>query len=243
MTLIAHLGALLLQGATAAPETTLVRNVTTGPEWYTILQAVLGAVTTIVFLVLMVILIPVIARLRKTAERFEQVLGKVERSIDPVTTHAARIADNVDYVTTAVRTDVQELRRTLHDANAGVRTAIDATERRMQELGALLRLVQNEAEHAFVSTAATLRGVQAGASSFRERDAATLDDDEVDDLDDLDDLDDVNDVTDLNDLDDVDDDLDAADDAAEEMDDGYDNGPAFERAEPRIKRPERDKPR
>jgi len=118
-------------------------------------------------------------------------------------------------VTTSVRADVQELRRTLHDANNGVRNAIDASERRLQELGALLRLAQNEAEHAFVSTASTLRGVQAGAASFQEG-ARPLEDDEE--------------------LNDLDDDLDAVDDAAEEMDYGYDDGPAFERAEPRIKR-------
>jgi uncharacterized protein YoxC len=216
MTLIAQLGALLVQGAAAVPETTLVRTVNAGPGWYTIFTEIVGAATSIVFLALMVILLPAVAKFRKTATRFAQVLEHIERSIDPVTKHAARIADNVDYVSTSVRADVQELRRTLHDANTGVRRAIDASERRLSELGALLRLVQTEAENAFVSTASTLHGVRAGAASLREDGAAHVDDDELDDFDD---------------------DLDAADDAAEDMDDGYDSGPAFERAEPRIKRP------
>ena len=215
MTLIAHLGTVLAQAATAVPEATLVRSVDSGPGWYTIFSQIVSAVSALVFLALMVILIPAVAKFRKTATQFAKVLEHIEHSIDPVTKHAARIADNVDYVTTSVRADVQELRRTLHDANNGVRNAIDASERRLQELGALLRLAQNEAEHAFVSTASTLRGVQAGAASFQEG-ARPLEDDEE--------------------LNDLDDDLDAVDDAAEEMDYGYDDGPAFERAEPRIKR-------
>jgi len=215
MTLIAHLGTVLAQAATAVPEATLVRSVDSGPGWYTIFSQVVSAVSALVFLALMVILIPAVAKFRKTATQFAKVLEHIEHSIDPVTKHAARIADNVDYVTTSVRADVQELRRTLHDANNGVRNAIDASERRLQELGALLRLAQNEAEHAFVSTASTLRGVQAGAASFQGG-ARPLEDDEE--------------------LNDLDDDLDAVDDAAEEMDYGYDDGPAFERAEPRIKR-------
>lgn len=216
MTLIAQFGGLLAQVAAAAPETTLVRTVNSGPAWYTIFSEIVGALSAVVFLALMLILLPAVARFRKTAAQFARVLAHIERSIDPVTTHAARIADNVDYVTTSVRADVQEIRRTLRDANDGVRNAIEASERRLHELGALLRLVQDEAEHAFVRTASTLRGVQAGAASLQE-DTAPFDDDELDDLDD---------------------DLDAADDAAEEMEDGYDNGPAFGRAEPRIKRPD-----
>jgi uncharacterized protein YoxC len=222
MTLIAQLGTAFAQLA-AAPETTLVRTVNSGPGWYTVFSQIVGAVTALVFLALMVILIPAVAKFRKTARQFAKVLQHIEQSIDPVAKHASRIADNVEYVTTAVRADVQELRRTLSDANSGVRNAIDATEQRLHELGALLRLAQNEAEHAFVSTASTLRGVQAGAASFQAR-ARPLDDDDDDEFDDLD-------------VDTV-----AADDAAEDMDDGYDDGPAFGRAEPRIKRRGYDEP-
>lgn len=217
MTLIAHLGTAFAQLAAATPETTLVHTANSGPGWYTVFSQIVGVVTALVFLALMVILLPAVAKFRKTATQFAKVLQHIEHSIDPVAKHALRIADNVEYVTTSVRADVQELRRTLHDANTGVRNAIDTSEQRLHELGALLRLAQNEAEHAFVSTASTLRGMQAGAASFQER-VRPLDDDEDDDLDDLD-------------VDTV-----AADDAAEEMDDGYDDGPAFGRAEPRIKR-------
>jgi uncharacterized protein YoxC len=268
MTLIAQMGALLLQGAMAAAETTLVRPVAPGPSWYTIFSGITNAVSSVVFLVLMFILIPAVVKFRRTASKFESVLEHIERSIDPVTKHAGNIANNIDYISTSIRADVQAIRRTLLTANEGIRDVIAASERRLQELGAVLRVVQEEAEHAFVSTASTVRGVQAGAAAFHE-DGARLASDDVDrDVDDDDDDDDDDDVEDdfdddvealddddveaLDDDDvealdddfddDRDNDLDAAQDAAEDMEDGYDNGSAFGRAKPRIKRPGHNEP-
>ncbi|MBA2685976.1 MAG: DUF948 domain-containing protein [Gemmatimonadaceae bacterium] len=255
MTLIAQMGGLLLQTVTAATETTIVKPATTGPAWYVTLNQIIGAASVIVFLVLMIILIPAVVKFRRTAAKFEAVLNHIERSIDPVTKHASNIANNIDYISTSIRADVQAIRKTLLIANDGIRSVVDSSERRIHELGAVLRLVQEEAEQAFVSTASTVRGVRAGAAAFREEGAPLaghrdLDDgDDIDDLDDLDDLDDDEGVVnalggeEFDDFDDVNDsDLDAAADAAEDMRDGYDNGTSFERAKPRIKRPGRGGP-
>jgi uncharacterized protein YoxC len=249
MTLIAQMGALLLQGATAAAETTVVRPVVAGPAWYTTLNQIIGAASVIVFLVLMVILIPAVVKFRRTAAKFEAVLDHIERNIDPVTKHAAQIADNIDYITTSVRADVQTLRKTLLLANDGIRDVIESSERRLHEMGAVLRVMQEEAEHAFVSTASTIAGVRAGAATFREEgerhaDADDREDDLEDDLDEIDTIEalEVIEVEYDDDLDngrEVDGDLDAAVDAAEDMTDGYDNGSTLGRAEPRIKRPRR----
>jgi uncharacterized protein YoxC len=252
MTLIAQMGALLLQGVAAAAETAVVRPVQAGPAWYTTLNQIIGAASVIVFLVLMVILIPAVVKFRKTATKFEAVLDHIEKSIDPVTKHASNIADNIDYITTSVRADVQAIRKTLLVANDGIREVLESSERRLHELGAVLRVVQEEAEHAFVSTASTIAGVRAGAAAFREDGARlaevddtdeSLDEDALDDFDDIDvealddDFDD--DLDSGDDEGDTDSDLNSAVDAAEDMTDGYDNGSTFGRAEPRIKRPRR----
>ena len=245
MTLIAQMGALLLQGLQAAADTTVVKSAMVGPAWYTTLNQIIGAASVVVFLVLMVILIPAVVKFRKTADKFEAVLDHIEKSIDPVTKHASNIANNIDYITTSIRADVQAVRKTLLVANDGIRNVVDSSERRLHELGAVLRVMQEEAEHAFVSTASTIAGVRAGAAAFREdgarlAEADAVDDDEDEALDALDALDDDFD-DDLDSGDDLesDDDLDAAVDAAEDMTDGYDNGTTFGRAEPRIKRPRR----
>lgn len=244
MTLIVEIGALALQGASVA-EATLARSSAPGASWVAILLQIAGAASSLFFLALMVLLLPAVFRLRKTAAKFEKLLDHIERSVDPVTKHASRIADNLDYISTSIRADVQAIRKTLLVTTDGIRDVVDSSERRLHELGAVLRLVQEEAERAFVSTASTVRGVRAGVAAFRE-DGERLanggvredDDDELDALDD--DFDDFDDVDDEDDVDGSD--LDAAADAAEDLSDGYDNGPAFERAEPRIKRPKRGGP-
>jgi uncharacterized protein YoxC len=255
MTLIAQMGALLLQGATAAAETTFIRPVGEGPGWFVLFTQITSVVTAIVFLVLIIILVPTVLKFRRTTAKFGAVLDHIERSIDPVTKHASRIADNVDYITTSIRADVQDLRKTLLTANEGIRDVIESSERRLHELGAVLRVVQEEAEHAFVSTASTIEGVRAGVASLRGNGARLPDVEDLEDLDELEDDDFDDDISmeaieELEVIDeiivdeadsDIDNDngLDAAVDAAEDVTDGDNNGPAFGRAEPRIKRTRR----
>jgi uncharacterized protein YoxC len=263
MTLIAQMGTLLLQGAIAA-QSTVVRPPGAGPGWYVLFLQITSAVSVVVFLVLMLILIPALVKFRKTAAKLDTVLDHLEQNIQPVTRHATRIADNVDYISTSIRADVQELRKTLLTANSGVREVIESSERRLHELGALLRLVQEEAEHAFVSTASTIRGLRAGAAVFGANGSRLADDEALEELEELEDIEDLEDIEEdefsgegsLSDTDDLEaihddddeasgsaintiDDLDAAVDAAEDMSNGNDNGPALGRAEPRIKRTRR----
>ncbi|HEY8794812.1 MAG TPA: DUF948 domain-containing protein [Gemmatimonadaceae bacterium] len=233
MTLIAQIGTLFIQGAAAA-EASLARSSAPGAGWVAILLQIAGALSSLFFLALMILLLPAVFRLRKTAAKLDAVLDHIERSIDPITKHASRIADNIDYISTSIRADVQAIRKTLLVANDGIRDVIDSSERRLHELGAVLRVVQEEAEQAFVSTASTVRGVRAGAAAFRDEGAPLASEDDDDELEALDD----------DDFDEYDDDsdLDSAVDAAEDMTDGYDNGSAYGRAEPRIKRPRRSEP-
>ena len=261
MTLIVQMGALLLQGATTVTGNTAATPVGSGPTWYVLFTQITTAASVVVFLVLMLILIPALVKFRKTAEKLDAVLDHIQRNIEPVSRHAAHIADNVDYISTSVRADVQELRRTLLSANSGIRDVIESSERRLHELSAVLRVVQEEAEQAFVSTASTIRGLRAGAESFRENGARLRQGETEDDLEDMeegdfddDDLDDteasLEDYVELESIEGDDEDvresgintindLEAAVDAAEDTTNGDDNGTAFGRSEPRIKRTRR----
>ncbi|MEP7066835.1 MAG: DUF948 domain-containing protein [Gemmatimonadota bacterium] len=260
MILIAQMGALLLQGATTAGKEAAA-PVGSGSGWYVLFTQITSAASVVVFLVLMLILIPALVKFKKTAARLDAVLDRVERSIEPVTRHATHIADNVDYISTSIRSDVQELRKTLLSANTAIRGMIETSERRLHELSAVLRVVQEEAEHAFVSTASTIRGVRAGAATLRANGALpSVDLEDLDDEDDEDELVDLDDaelqdegtLAEFDELDVIEDedddldsgietinDLDAANEAAEDMTNGDINGPTFGRAEPRIKRARR----
>ena len=86
--------------------------------------------------------------------------------ITPITHHASTIADNLDYITTSIRSDVQQVNATIASANRRLHQAVELTENRLNEFNALLQVVQQEAEQAFVSTASTVRGVRTGAATL-----------------------------------------------------------------------------
>jgi uridine phosphorylase len=97
---------------------------------------------------------------RKSYAKISDMMDRIYGDINPLMRHASTIADNVNYITTAVRVDVQKVSQTV-----AWRTSADvvrSTEERIKELNALLAVVQEEAESAFISTASTVRGVRTG---------------------------------------------------------------------------------
>jgi len=84
--------------------------------------------------------------------------------------HASAIADNVNYITTSVRTDVQQVNATIAAANQRLQQAMALTEQRLGEFNALLEVVQEEAEGMFIATASTVRGVRTGAAALHTED-------------------------------------------------------------------------
>jgi hypothetical protein len=105
-----------------------------------------------------------------------ELLDRVYADVNPLTHHASNIADNLDYITTSIRNDVQQVNATIASANRRLHEAVEQTETRMNEFNALLHVVQQEAEQAFVSTAAAVRGVRTGAATFGGLDDAADDD-------------------------------------------------------------------
>jgi uncharacterized protein YoxC len=123
---------------------------------------------SLALLVLTVFLVPAAYNFRNSHKKWNDMLDRVYGDINPIMRHASSVADNVDYIATAVRTDVATVRRTVQLANERLLDAVTATEQRVREFNALLELVQREAESTFVSAASTARGVRAGMTSFRE---------------------------------------------------------------------------
>ena len=130
--------------------------------------SIASAVLTLSFLVLTVALVPAAWNFRKSYARINELLERVYGDINPLMRHASSIADNVNYVTTSIRVDVQQINQTIASANARLTQAIAMTEDRLREVNALLAVVQEEAEDMFVSTASAVRGVRAGATVLRD---------------------------------------------------------------------------
>lgn len=154
---------------TLAVDTPIVKMITASPTMFERISGLASGLVSITLLVLTVALVPAAWNFRKSYKRVNQLLDQVYGDVNPIMRHVSAIADDVNYITTSVRVDVQEVNRTIASANARVREAMDEAEEQLRELRAFLAVVQAEAEDTFVTTASTVRGVRAGAEAFGER--------------------------------------------------------------------------
>ena len=158
----------LLQGVQALPDTIITKQVAVEQGAFAKIAGVAQGLMTIAILVLTVALVPAAWNFRNSYKKVNDLIDRFYGDIGPLVRNANTIADNVNYITTAIRVDVQQFNQTVTLANERLTTAVRAAERRLNELDALMRVVQREAEDAFVSTASTLRGVRAGATTLRD---------------------------------------------------------------------------
>jgi len=121
-----------------------------------------SGLASIALLILAVALVPAAWNFRKSYGKISDMMDRIYGDINPIMRHASTIADNVNYITTSVRVDVQKVSQTVASANQRLMSSVELAEDRIKELNALLAVVQEEAESAFVSTASTIRGVRTG---------------------------------------------------------------------------------
>jgi len=159
---------LLLQGVAALPDTIVTKQVAVEQGAFSKVASVAQGLMTIAILVLTVVLVPAAWNFRNSYKRINELIDRFYGDIGPLVRNANTIADNVNYITTAIRVDVQQFNQTVALANERLTVAVKTAERRLNELDALMRVVQREVEDTFVSTASTLRGVRAGATTLRD---------------------------------------------------------------------------
>jgi uncharacterized protein YoxC len=162
----------LLQAAAQAtartlPDTIITKQVVAEPGALERAAQALRALMTLAIVVLTFAVVPAAWNFRKSYQKVSEILDRVYADVTPIAHHASRIAENVDYVSSAVRSDVQRVSEMVADAEARLRHAIGRAERRARELEALLEVAQGEAEETFVSTASAVRGVRAGVAALR----------------------------------------------------------------------------
>lgn len=156
------------QAAGTLPDTQIVRQVTADPGMFQKVTSIASGLMTISILVLTVALVPAAWNFRKSYAKINDLVDRVYGDVTPIMRHASSIADNLNYITTSLRADVQTVNQTVTSANQRVLHAVRLTEQRLDEFNALLQVVQEEAESAFVSTASAVRGVRTGAVRYQE---------------------------------------------------------------------------
>jgi uncharacterized protein YoxC len=154
--------AFLQQAAIAAHDTIYTKQIVSEPGVWEKITSTASGVMTITVIVLSAALIPAAWNFRKSYKKVSDMLDKIYGDVNPLMRHASAIADNIDYITTSIRVDVQQVSQGVAAVNQRLQDAVAGAESRMRELNALLDVVQEEAESAFVTTASTIRGVQTG---------------------------------------------------------------------------------
>ncbi len=157
---------LLLQRVPALTDTLYTKEVSEQTAFQTV-TSIASGLMSVALLVLTVFLVPAAWNFRKSYEKINKLLERVYGDINPIVRHVSTISDNVDYITTSIRVDVQQVNRTIAEANQRLNHALALSEQRLNEFNALLQVVQREAEGAFVAAAATVRGVRVGAETFQ----------------------------------------------------------------------------
>lgn len=153
----------------AARDTVLMKQVERDPGWFEQVTTIAGGLMTISILVLTAALVPAAWNFRKNHQMIRKQLDKIQNDIAPIMRHASAIADDVNYITTSIRVDVQQVNQTVTTVNRRLLEAVDKAEDRVNDFNALLEVAQEEAESAFISTASALRGISSGASALAGR--------------------------------------------------------------------------
>ena len=213
-------GVWLQQRSAALPDTIFTKQIAAAPSTFERVTGIASGLLTIAICIFVVAAVPAAWNFRRSYRRINHLLERIYGDINPIMRHASSVADNINYITTSIRTDVQQINATIASANERLQQAVQMTERRLSDFNALLQVVQEEAEQMFVSTASAVRGVRMSASALSEpgdgTNFATRDEDE--DVDQLE--------------------LDTEFDTEEEMTDGYhsDAAPAEDDvARPRLR--------
>lgn len=164
--LITRSGAWLLQQAAAFPDTVVMKTVAAERGWFGTATDIASGIISIALVALVIVGAPAAWAFWRTFRKTRELLDRVSADIAPITRHASSIADNLNFITTSIREDVQRVNATIAAANRRLQGAVELTESRLNEFNALLRVAQEEAEQAFVSTASAVRGVRTGVATF-----------------------------------------------------------------------------
>jgi hypothetical protein len=135
--------------------------------WIAVLTDLATIVIALALLVTVLILLLIALQVRKLVRRIDPIIDRTKSYVDPVLGHVRDMSENVNYMSAAIRSDVQQVTELVDSSRRRLNRAADAAEQRIREFNALLGVMQEEAEQLFIDSAATARGVRAGAESYR----------------------------------------------------------------------------
>lgn len=110
--------------------------------------------------------------------RLNRMLGDLrtatQEKLGPVSDRAKIISDNLEFITQALRTDVEQLNASVRALTDRLHDASERMEDRIADFNALMEVVQDEAEDIFIDSASTVRGVREGARAIASPGASDM---------------------------------------------------------------------
>lgn len=105
--------------------------------------------------------------IRKQARLVDRSIAQLQPRLDPILISLARIADDAQDVSGALKYRVDDVLHTVDDLIGRLRDGADAVESRVRQLGTVVDVVQTEAEDLLLDAAATARGVHTASQVLR----------------------------------------------------------------------------
>jgi hypothetical protein len=104
--------------------------------------------------------------LLRLARVVSEIRVSVRQNLGPVSDRARAISDNVEFISQALRQDVERVHASVKSFTERLQLASDRMNERIEEFNALMEVVQEEAEDIFIDAASAVRGVKAGAQAL-----------------------------------------------------------------------------
>jgi uncharacterized protein YoxC len=151
------------QTITSPPDTVVLAL---PPTFLSTAEAVATVILTLAVVGVLLAVMGVLRELRSFTRTVKAAAARVEKDSGPVIERARSVAENVDFITFAIRNDVQKLNDSVARLNDRLKQASDRMEERIQDFTALVEVLQAEAEELALDTAAAVRGVRTGTQSL-----------------------------------------------------------------------------
>ena len=119
---------LLQQVARSLPDTIYTKQVVAEPGAWEKITSIASGVMTFTVIILTVALVPAAWNFRKSYKKVSDMLDKIYGDVNPLMRHASAIADNVDYISTSIRVDVQQVSQTVAAVNQRLQEALESAE-------------------------------------------------------------------------------------------------------------------
>jgi hypothetical protein len=132
-------------------------------------ESISSIILTLTMLAVLGALVAVLLQLRGLTRSVAALARRMEKEASPLLERARSVAENVDFITMAVRTDVQKVNESVDRLNERLKEASLRMEERIQDFTALVEVLQAEAEDLALDTAAAVRGVRAGTRALASK--------------------------------------------------------------------------